>query len=285
MNSDRTETHRATTEPTAPSVRTPGDDLESRSATTEPDANLEARGATSALHGNLEARGANSAPGNNLDAPGNADAAAGTDRGARDATNSTPADAHVHTSGDSSTDAQIDPTTRDARTAEAAHGDGAARDNTAAAIPQGVEVAAPTGSQDETPNTATNSLTGTSPSPVPAEETSTPDKSVTQSTIPDAATPNGKATAPHDEPIALFTDAEIERLRTEWRTVQGSFIDNPRDAVSRADNLVANTIDHLTAAYSEHRRDLTTRWSEDPDTEALRNTLRAYRTFFNQLLS
>ncbi|MCP2274993.1 hypothetical protein [Nocardia amikacinitolerans] len=276
MNTDRTETHRATTEPIAPSDRTPGADLESRSATTEHSAKPEARGANSSPDDNLEARSANSAPSNNIDAPGNADSTAGTDRGARDATDSTPADGPVHTSGDSPTSVQVDPTaTRDARTTQAVHGDGAARDNTTAAIPHGAEVAAPTSSRDETPDTATDSLTETSPSTAPAEETSSPD----------AATPNGKPTAPHDEPIALFTEAEIERLRTEWRTVQGSFIDNPREAVSRADNLVANTIDHLTAAYSEHRRGLTTRWSEDPDTEDLRNTLRAYRTFFNQLLT
>ncbi|MCP2316299.1 hypothetical protein APR12_001636 [Nocardia amikacinitolerans] len=286
MNTDRTETRRATTEPIVPSDRTPGADLESRGATTEHNPNLEARGANASPDDNLEARSANSAPSNNIDAPGNADSTAGTDRGARDATDSTPADGPVHTSGDSPTSVQVDPTaTRDARTTQAVHGDGAARDNTTAAIPHGAEVAAPTSSRDETPTTATDSLTETSPSPEPAEETSAPDKSVTQSTAPAAETTNGKPTAPHDEPISLFTEAEIERLRTEWRTVQGSFIDNPGEAVSHADNLVANTIDHLTAAYSEHRRALTTRWSEDPDTEDLRNTLRAYRTFFNQLLT
>ncbi|TQM30714.1 hypothetical protein [Nocardia bhagyanarayanae] len=286
MNTDRRENHRATNEsPTAPHNRTPGDDLEARGADSEPNANVEARGASSSLGDNIDssapstnidthsansapgnkvdAHSANSAPGNDIGVSGKADSTPSTDREERGAAN-----AHVNTSGDSANSDHAGPAagTRDA----------------GAAIPIDGQVAAPTSAQNR--NTDTGSRTEAGPSTAPAEATSAPDQSATHSTSPDAATPNGKPAAPHDEPIPLFTEAEIERLRTEWRTVQGSFIDNPREAVSRADNLVANTIDHLTAAYSEHRRGLTTRWSRDPDTEDLRNTLRAYRTFFNQLL-
>ncbi|WP_194815349.1 hypothetical protein [Nocardia sp. XZ_19_385] len=83
----------------------------------------------------------------------------------------------------------------------------------------------------------------------------------------------------------LFADNEVERLRTEWRELQGNFVDNPHDAVSRAQELVSETIDHLTATFAERKETLGHRWTDNADTEDLRHALRGYRAFFNQLLT
>ncbi|MEV0245199.1 hypothetical protein AB0H76_01270 [Nocardia sp. NPDC050712] len=109
-----------------------------------------------------------------------------------------------------------------------------------------------------------------------AHETAT---AVPEAKSPVSAETNGDVSGP------LFAEDELERLRTEWRELQGNFVDNPQDAVTRADELVTSTIDHLTAAFAERKQTLGQRWTDQADTEDLRNALRGYRDFFNQLLS
>ncbi|GAA5079280.1 hypothetical protein [Nocardia iowensis] len=84
----------------------------------------------------------------------------------------------------------------------------------------------------------------------------------------------------------LFTDSEVDRLRTQWREVQGAFVDNPRDAVTQADKIVADVIYQLTTAYAERKRVLEERCAglHEADTEELRQALRGYRGFFHRLL-
>ncbi|MFI5780734.1 hypothetical protein [Nocardia sp. NPDC051570] len=91
-------------------------------------------------------------------------------------------------------------------------------------------------------------------------------------------------TLDHDTP--LFADADLERLRIEWREVQSLFIDDPQQAVIRADHLVGATIDQLTTAVADRKSSLETRWSagKSADTEDLRQALRGYRSFFHRIL-
>lgn len=92
--------------------------------------------------------------------------------------------------------------------------------------------------------------------------------------------------APDDDAVVpLFDEQSLEQLRGRWRDLQGTFVDDPRDAVSRADDLVAELIHELTSTYAERKEIIADRWSDDPDTESLRHALRSYRAFFNQLLS
>ncbi|MCM6772488.1 hypothetical protein NDR87_00605 [Nocardia sp. CDC159] len=88
----------------------------------------------------------------------------------------------------------------------------------------------------------------------------------------------------HDAP--LFAEADLERLRIEWREVQSLFVDDPQQAVTRADQLVSTTIDQLTAAVADRKRALETRWraGQSADTEDLRQALRGYRGFFHRIL-
>ncbi|MEU4802424.1 hypothetical protein [Actinosynnema sp. NPDC023587] len=88
-----------------------------------------------------------------------------------------------------------------------------------------------------------------------------------------------------DEP--LFGDAEADDLQTRWRGLQADFVDDPQDAVHRADELVAQVIGSLANTFAEHRRSLEEQWKQEghADTEELRVALRRYRTFFDRLLS
>ncbi|MEV6278131.1 hypothetical protein [Nocardia sp. NPDC051832] len=116
--------------------------------------------------------------------------------------------------------------------------------------------------------------------PVAAAETHEPVVAAEpQAQQPVSTQTDGDASSP------LFAEDEVERLRVEWRELQGNFVDNPHDAVSRAQELVSETIDHLTATFAERKETLEHRWTDKADTEDLRHALRGYRAFFNQLLT
>lgn len=84
----------------------------------------------------------------------------------------------------------------------------------------------------------------------------------------------------------VLAEADLGRLRDEWREVQTMFVDDPRDAVTRANGLVEGTIQQLTETYAQRRQALENRWAraEHDDTEELRQALRGYRQLFDQLL-
>ena len=84
----------------------------------------------------------------------------------------------------------------------------------------------------------------------------------------------------------LFREEELQRFRSRWDQVQGSFVDEPRLAVEQADGLVANMVKRLAEEFSTARADLEKQWDTggDVSTEELRQVLRRYRSFFNRLL-
>ncbi|MQY28358.1 hypothetical protein [Nocardia aurantia] len=88
---------------------------------------------------------------------------------------------------------------------------------------------------------------------------------------------------------ALFASTDVEGLRSRFREAQGNFVDDPHDAVVKADELVTETIEQLTTALADRKRALEGRWSRDTGggdvTEDLRQALRSYRTFLDQLLA
>ncbi|MFC9663704.1 hypothetical protein ACFVJ5_25965 [Nocardia sp. NPDC127606] len=93
------------------------------------------------------------------------------------------------------------------------------------------------------------------------------------------------ATDAEDDVVPLFDEKSLEQLRGRWRDLQGSFVDDPHDAVFKADELVTELIHELTSTYAARKGIIADRWSESPDTESLRRALRSYRSFFNQLLT
>ncbi|MFF3130006.1 hypothetical protein ACFVRD_49550, partial [Streptomyces sp. NPDC057908] len=80
---------------------------------------------------------------------------------------------------------------------------------------------------------------------------------------------------------------EQEEFRLRWQKIQGEFVDDPKNAVNAADQLVAETMQALATTFSEHKRGLEGQWhrGEEVATEDLRIALQRYRSFFNRLLS
>jgi hypothetical protein len=85
----------------------------------------------------------------------------------------------------------------------------------------------------------------------------------------------------------LFPRSESEELQARWSDIQGSFVDEPRQAVESADGLVATAMQRLAETFADERARLEEQWDrgEDVSTEELRVTLRRYRAFFERLLS
>jgi hypothetical protein len=86
---------------------------------------------------------------------------------------------------------------------------------------------------------------------------------------------------------ALFPAQDCEGFRNRWHDIQGAFVDEPRDAVQKADELVATVIKRLADVFAGERAKLEADWSRgnDVSTEDLRQALRRYRSFFDRLLS
>jgi hypothetical protein len=64
-------------------------------------------------------------------------------------------------------------------------------------------------------------------------------------------------------------------------------VDEPREAVEQADELVASAIKRLAEVFATERHKLEAEWgkSDNVSTEELRVALRRYRSFFDRLLS
>jgi hypothetical protein len=103
--------------------------------------------------------------------------------------------------------------------------------------------------------------------------------------------PNGLAVATpmptENKAVPLFPEDELHNFRAQWDQIQTSFVDEPREAVERADSLVANVVKRIAEQFSNEREKLEEQWAkgDDVSTEDLRQGLRRYRSFFARLLS
>lgn len=93
------------------------------------------------------------------------------------------------------------------------------------------------------------------------------------------------AESPSD--ASLFAADELAGLRARWGNVQAGFVDDPRDCVQKADGLVSDVVEQLTAGFGDARSRLEQQWGrgEEASTEDLRIALRRYRDFFDRLLA
>jgi hypothetical protein len=88
-----------------------------------------------------------------------------------------------------------------------------------------------------------------------------------------------------EEAPALIDEEKITGFRDRWQNVQTGFVDDPKQAVRQADELVAAVISALATTFAEHKSELEGQWQQgEPATEELRIALRRYRSFFDQLL-
>ena len=95
-------------------------------------------------------------------------------------------------------------------------------------------------------------------------------------------------TRTEDEPLEpLFENASAEKFRTRWLAIQSKFVDDPRDSVKQADDLVADIIKSVTMSFADRRISLEKQWNngEDISTEDMRVALKRYRSFFERLLT
>lgn len=121
---------------------------------------------------------------------------------------------------------------------------------------------------------------------VPEPPTGIPEDQVAAPESPEPAL-TGTESAATGTDQTLFADAELSNLRARWTDVQAAFVDDPRDCVQKADGLVADVVDKLTAGFADARAGLEEQWSrgEQASTEDLRIALRRYRDFFERLLA
>ena len=149
---------------------------------------------------------------------------------------------------------------------------------------------------------------GGTPVPVPAAEaTETTGRHAADT--PAAGTPAAGEMRPGEEAGMLgdFSDLTYGNLipdaahyTEQWQQIQFRFVDDPQASVTEAADIVAQVtakmeaaiqerqraIEERQRAIQEQQRSLRGRWGEDAnaDTEALRATLRMYKTFLDQLI-
>jgi hypothetical protein len=95
-----------------------------------------------------------------------------------------------------------------------------------------------------------------------------------------------KATTKDERLSALLDESDAEQFRARWQSIQGTFVDEPKQSVEQADALVTEVIRRLTETFQEERQSLESQLDSDKmSTEDLRVALKRYRSFFERLLS
>ena len=97
----------------------------------------------------------------------------------------------------------------------------------------------------------------------------------------DAPKPSPEVPAP-TEPISLLPEEMASRLRSRWEMIQSGFVDEPKQTVDQAGELVREALGQLTDAFEDKRQHLHENGAVP--TEDLRQTLRHYRLLLNRLL-
>ncbi|HET6822036.1 MAG TPA: hypothetical protein VFH34_05265, partial [Anaerolineales bacterium] len=82
----------------------------------------------------------------------------------------------------------------------------------------------------------------------------------------------------------LFEEEAARKFRSRWLAIQSKFVDDPRDSVKQADELVADIIKDVTMNFANRRIGLEKQWNsgENISTEDMRVTLKRYRSFFER---
>jgi hypothetical protein len=85
----------------------------------------------------------------------------------------------------------------------------------------------------------------------------------------------------------LFPENESQDFHKRWTDIQTAFVDEPRRAVERADELVAQVIKRLADGFAQEPSRLEGQWGrgDNVSTEDLRVALQRYRAFFDRLLN
>lgn len=89
------------------------------------------------------------------------------------------------------------------------------------------------------------------------------------------------------ETMPLLGEDDARIYEDRWEECQRGFVDEPRQSVEEADQLVASLMKHLASEFADERARLEAQWDrgEDVSTEDLRIALQRYRSFFHRLLN
>jgi hypothetical protein len=151
---------------------------------------------------------------------------------------------------------------------------------------------------DESSTVSAEASGQSAPSPVVGDEQNQrPVVAADPSTASERPAPSGEAPAAaaghasveHESSTEemLFADDRLAELRARWAAVQAAFVDNPKECVQKADDLVSNLVEQLTNSFAHARSRLEGQWArgEEASTEDLRMALMHYREFFERLLT
>jgi len=88
------------------------------------------------------------------------------------------------------------------------------------------------------------------------------------------------------ENTPLLAREALDEFKGRWIDIQTGFVDEPRVAVERADELVALAVKRLAESFANEREQLESQWAREGNvsTEDLRLALQRYRAFFERLL-
>jgi hypothetical protein len=86
---------------------------------------------------------------------------------------------------------------------------------------------------------------------------------------------------------SLMPSETAEAHREHWTDIQTRFVDDPKDAVEQADELVAEVMQVVASRFADQRKGLESQWQAggEVSTEDLRQALQQYRSFFERLLA
>ena len=93
--------------------------------------------------------------------------------------------------------------------------------------------------------------------------------------------------APPSSDVSLVEPQAAQGFRSRWKDIQISFVDEPRSAVQKADQLVAETMKQLAEDFASEKNKLESQWDRggEVSTEDLRQALQRYRSYFERLLA
>jgi hypothetical protein len=100
-------------------------------------------------------------------------------------------------------------------------------------------------------------------------------------------TGGGETSGPDEgERDRLVPQERTDEYIARWDALKGGFVDEPRQAVADADQLVRELLDELQEVFRTQREGLEQGLDADQtSTEDLRVALRRYRSLFDRLLS
>ena len=76
-------------------------------------------------------------------------------------------------------------------------------------------------------------------------------------------------------------------IRAQWAAIQSTFVDEPRESVEEADQLISDALNQVQTLLAAERTILQRQWEspEAPSTDDLRAALRGYRSLLERLLT